>query len=179
LLSLRLPRRCDLEALADILPWTDTALLVLHGRAGFQRVAHFLTRCPVNHLHLDLRTQLGERALLEVLAELPQSACLRTLSIHWPLGLARRVAGGEPTPPTAAVSAGFLAALLGELPLGRRLSHLASSRPLGGEQVRVIRRSGVEPVHFEDRLWMHQQRPLVFKASRDVPPAPSSPSSTP
>lgn len=180
LLSLRLPRRCDLDALVEVLPWIDTALFVLHGRGGFQRVAELMARSGVDHLHLDLRSQLGEDTLLEMLAMLPESGCLRSLSIHWPLALLHRPAGvGDPQLSEAAVGEGFLAALLGELALGRHLTHLGTSRPFGVEQTQAIRRFGVEPVHAQDRLWMHRLPPVAFRAggaapSSSCPPLPLS-----
>lgn len=172
LLAMRLPRRFDPEELEDVPGWIDTALFVLHGRAGFRRVADFLGRSGVNHLHLDMRAQLREGSLLETLAGLPESACLRSLSIHWPLALLRRPDGdGERGLSIAAVREGFLAALLGELPVGRHLTHLGTSRPFGIGQARLVRALGVEPIDVQDRLWMHRLPPTAF---RDRLAAPSS-----
>jgi hypothetical protein len=41
---------------------------------------------------------MGEGTLLGLLAGLPESACLRTLSFHWPLAMLRRPEGGEDRP---------------------------------------------------------------------------------
>ena len=175
LLSLRLPRGYDLEGLIDILPWIDTALFVLHGRGGARRVADLMARSGVNHLHLDLRSQLRETTLHEMLAKLPESGCLRTLTIHWPLALIRRPEGeGERPSSVAAVSERFLCSLLGEMPLGRHLTHLGSSRPFGVGQSEVIRSFGVESVHASDRLWMHRLPSVVFRA-RSATPSSSCP----
>jgi uncharacterized protein (TIGR02996 family) len=175
LLSLRLPRGYDLEGLIDILPWIDTALFVLHGRGGARRVADLMTRSDINHLHLDLRSQLREDTLHEMLAKLPESGCLRTLSIHWPLAMLRRPDGeGERPLSEAAVGDGFLAALLGEVPLGRHLTHLGTSRPFGIARTALIRGFGVEPVHAQDRLWMHRLPPAAFRA-RGAAPSSSPP----
>jgi uncharacterized protein (TIGR02996 family) len=172
LLSLRLPRRCDRDALEEVLPWIDTALFVLHGRGGVQRVADLMARADVNHIHLDLRSQLGEDTLLEMLARLPESACLRSLSTHWPLALLGRPEGvGDPLLSEAVVGEGFLAALLGELPLGRHLTHLGTSRPFGVARTEVIRRFGIEPIHAQDRLWMHRLPPVAFRAGGAAPPS--------
>ena len=172
LLSVRLPRRCDPDALKEVLPWIDTALFVPHGRGGFQRVAGLMARSGVNYLHLDLRSQLGEDTLLQMLERLPESACLRSLGIHWPLALLRRPEDvGDPLSSEAAVGEGFLAALLGESALGRHLTHLGTSRPFGVARTGVIRRCGVEPVHAQDRLWMHRLPPVAFRARGAAPPS--------
>ena len=134
LLSVRIPRECDTEGLIDVLPWIDTAPFVLHGRRGFRRVADLMEKSSVNHLHVDLRSRMGENTLLGLLAGLPESACLRTLSIHWPPAMSRRP-GGEGERPSSVATARepFLASLLAELPLGRHLTHLGTSRPFGVE----------------------------------------------
>jgi uncharacterized protein (TIGR02996 family) len=172
LLSVRLPRGCDIGELGGVLPWIDTALFVVHGRRGMRSVADLMGHTSVNHLHLDLRSQMGEGTLLELLAGLPESACLRTLSIHWPMAMLRRPGGGEERPLSEATAGeAFLASLLGELPLGKHLTHLGTSRPFGVEQAQVIRGFGVVPVHAQDRLWMHRQPPSAF---RDGGAAPTS-----
>ena len=110
---------------------------------------------------------MGEDSLLEGLTEIPESACLRTLSIYWPLALLCRPTDDSEKPGVvAAVSEGFLDSLLGELPLGRHLTHLASSHPFAAEQARVIRGFGVEPVHAQHSLWMHHEPPAVFQARK-------------
>jgi uncharacterized protein (TIGR02996 family) len=115
LLSVRMPQRCDMEELVDILPWVDTALFVLYGRGGFRRVADLMARTSINHLHLDLRSQLREDTLLGMLARLPESACLRSLSVDWPLAMLRRPGGeGERAPSRPTASEPFLASLLAE-----------------------------------------------------------------
>ena len=165
LLSVRLPRECDIGELEGVLPWIDTALFVVHGRKGVLGIADLMGRTSVNHLHFDLRSQMGEGTLLELLAGLPESACLRTLSIHWPLALLRRPGGGAERPLSVATASGaFLASLLGALPVGRHLTHLGTSRPFGVEQSWVIRHFGVVPVLAQDRLWMHRQPPSAFQA---------------
>lgn len=170
LLAVRLPRGCDFAELEDVGGWIDTVLFILHGRREWQRMAGWLGRSQVNHLHLDVRSQVHEGTFLEMLSQVPESPCLRSLSIHWPLALLRRPDGNGKRPlSVATVSEEFLAALLGELPLGRRLTHLGTSRPFGVEQTQVIRNLGVEPVLAQERLWMHRRPPPVFQA-RSVTP---------
>ena len=72
-----------------------------------------LTLTQMNHLYLDLRMPMRESTLLEVLGTLPPSACLRTLSFDWPLGLFRR--DGNAPVSTPAVSPGFFARRLCEV----------------------------------------------------------------
>jgi hypothetical protein len=146
-----------------MLPWIDTLLLTIAGRQSLQRVAHLLERAQVNHLTIDFHSRMGESTLLEALAQLPESACLRSLSIHWPIALLRRPEGDGTARTLAAVSEDFLAALLGS-PLCRHLTHLGSSRPFVVEKACLIRGFGIEPIHGEDRLWMHRLPPRVFQA---------------
>jgi hypothetical protein len=144
----------------------DTALFLLHGRQGLQRAVDLLCLMEVNHCHLDFRSQMGEQATLENLAQAPESSCLRTLSFDWPLALLRRPeAEGEDERPLSVpvVSEVFLVLLL-ELPLGRHLTHLGSSRPFAVDQARVIRDFGIEPIHAQDQLWMHRQPPTIFQS---------------
>jgi uncharacterized protein (TIGR02996 family) len=166
LLSVRLPRSYDPSRLAGVLPWVDTALFLLHGRTSLQRAVDLLRLGAFNHCHLDFRGQMGEQAILDVLAQSPESPCLRTLSFDWPIALLRMPEGDdeEERPLSVpAVSEEFLVALLG-LPLARRLTHLGSSRPFADEQVQVIRNFGVEPAHASDRLWMHRRPPATFRS---------------
>ena len=107
-----------------------------------------------------------------MLERLPESACLRSLSIHWPLALLGRPEGvGDPLLSQATVSEEFLAALLGEMPLGRHLTRLGTSRPFGVAQTGLIRGFCVEPVHAQDRLWMHRLPPVTFRAGGAAPPS--------
>jgi uncharacterized protein (TIGR02996 family) len=172
LLAVKLPRRFDPEGIADVLPWIDTLLLTVAGREGFQRVAAFLGRAQLNHLVLDLRTQMHADTLLGLLADLPASANLRTVTIHWPLRLLHRP-GGEGSVSVPAVSDGFLGALLAA-PFCRRLTHLGTSRPFLAEQTQLIRHLGTEPVHVESALWMHRLPPMAFRA-RSSGASPSRP----
>ena len=178
LLSVRMPREYDMEELVDILPWIDTALFVLHGRGGVRRVADLMARTSINHLHLDLRSQLREDTLLGMLARLPESACLRSLSVNWPLAMLRRPGGeGERAPSWPTASELFLATLLHQLPVGKHLTHLGTSRPFGVEQAEVIRDFGVVPALAQDRLWMHRLPPSAFRASGAAPTSSRSPPS--
>jgi uncharacterized protein (TIGR02996 family) len=167
LLAVKLTRRFDPEGFTDILPWLDTLLLTVAGRQSLQRVAHLLERAQVNHLTIDFHARMGESTLLEALTQLPGSTCLRSLSIHWPIALLRRPEGDGTAGTVAAVSEGFLAALLGS-PLCRHLTHLGSSRPFVVEMACLIRGFGIEPIHAEERLWMHRLPPAVFRARKPV-----------
>jgi hypothetical protein len=110
---------------------------------------------------VKLRTRMHAGTLLGLLAGLPGSPCLRSLSIHWPLRLLHRPEG-EGSSSVPAVSEGFLAALLAA-PVCRHLTHLGTSRPFLAEQTRLIRHLGVEPVHVESALWMHRLPPAAFR----------------
>jgi hypothetical protein len=59
---------------------------------------------------------------------------------------------------------GFLKRLLGELPLGRHLTHLACNPAWSPEQAALIRCHGVEPAHAGHELWMHDLPPAAFQA---------------
>jgi uncharacterized protein (TIGR02996 family) len=168
LLAVRLPRHVEPGAVADALPWIDTALLQVTGRESLRRAAALLAGAEVNHAHLELRLPMLEATLLEGLSLIPESASLRTLSIDWPLRMLRhrgRVAPALAAQAEPAVSPGFLARLL-RCPAGRHLSHLGSSAPFNGRQARLVARLGVGPVHARHPLWMHAYPPARFVAGR-------------
>jgi uncharacterized protein (TIGR02996 family) len=168
LLTVQLPRHVDPGAVADVLPWIDTALLQVTGRESLRRAAALLAQAEVNHAHLELRMPMLEATLLEGLSCLPESACLRTLSFDWPLRMLRHRGGAGPglaAQAEPAVSPGFLARLL-RCPAGRHLSHLGSSAPFGTRQARLLARLGVEPGHAPHPLWMHSFAPACFAQRR-------------
>jgi hypothetical protein len=135
------------------------ALFVAQGAVGL------LAQTEVNHVSLALKLPLPEAGLLDVLAELPESPCLRSFTFSWPLRLLRRVQEADEEPSCVpAVSADFLHRLLGECPLGRHLSHLGSSWPFDAAQAALIRRLGVEPADARHRLWMHALPAACFRA---------------
>jgi uncharacterized protein (TIGR02996 family) len=161
LLAVKLSRHADAAEISDVLPWLDTALFEVTGRRAFQRAAHLLGVATVNHLCLDFRPRLGEAALLEVLAQVPGSPALRTLSVRWPFGLLRRPAGPD-EPATPAIDLAFLEGLAG-LPLARHLSHFGSTPALSPGQADTLRRHGIEPIHATERLWMHALPAASFR----------------
>ena len=59
LLSAGLPRGVSAYDVADALPWADTLLLPVTGRASLARLPPLLAACRPNHLCLDLRLPLG------------------------------------------------------------------------------------------------------------------------
>jgi uncharacterized protein (TIGR02996 family) len=153
LLSAGLPRAIDPGPIAEALAWADALVWEASGHRGFERLARLAELSTPNHLFIDLRRPVREDRLIEHLAFACGPPCLRTLSIEWPLGLVRK--GGEPFACSPNVNCGFLARLLGEVPLCRRLTHLASNPDWSAEQAAFIRSVGVEPVHAVGRLWMH------------------------
>jgi hypothetical protein len=147
-----------------VLPWLDTVVLDVTGWRGLRAAVGLLGQMEVNHVGLALKLPLPEAGLVEVMAELPESPCLRTFTFSWPLGLLRRVQEGREEPRCVpAVSAGFLHRLLKECPLGRHLSHLGSPWPFDAAQPALIRRLGVEPADARQRLWMHQLPASCFR----------------
>jgi hypothetical protein len=135
-------------------------------RQKLEQVVHFLAHTRLNHVILDLRQHLRESRQLDQLALLPEQPCLRTLTWDWPLGMLRRKDKPRTTP---AASNSFLTRLLRELPLARHLTHLASSAPWRAEQVELVRSLGIEPIHAEQKLWMHSLPASAFQG-RDVAP---------
>jgi uncharacterized protein (TIGR02996 family) len=169
LLSVRLPRHVEPDAVADVLPWIDTALLQVTRRQSLRRAAVLLDRSGPNHAHFDVRMPMLEGTLLEELSLLPESARLRSLTFDWPLRMLRhrRCSGSGQTPhPEPAVSERFLARLLRECPLGRHLTHLGSSAPFSTKQAGLVADLGVKPVHALHPLWMHAFSPACFARRR-------------
>jgi uncharacterized protein (TIGR02996 family) len=152
LLSVGLSRRIAPDSILDALPWIDTLLCRIFGWQGLEHVGQLLSRTSLNHVYLDLRTPLRESRLLDLLAALPEDTCLRSLSWHWPLGMLARLDQPRTTP---VVSEQFLTRLLHELPVSRHLTYLASSTAWTAEQQSLIQGLGVEPIHANQRLWMH------------------------
>jgi hypothetical protein len=140
--------------------WLDSLLMEIGGRQNLDRAVTLVAQIQLNHLCLDLRTALSEAVLLEHLARLPESACRRTLSFSWPLGLLRHPEGLAHAVP--ALGEDFLEQLLSS-PLGRHLSHLGSDFPFTSAQEALIRSRDVEPVHAPQRWWMHRQDPHLFR----------------
>jgi uncharacterized protein (TIGR02996 family) len=160
LLAFRIPRRFHHGLVLQMAAWLDSLLLEIGGRQSLERAVTLVTQTQLNHLCLDLRTALSEAALLERLAWLPESACLRTLSFSWPLGLLRHPEGLAHAVP--AQGEAVLEQLLSS-PLGRHLSHLGSDFPFTSTQEALIRSRGVEPVHAPQRWWMHRLDPRLFR----------------
>jgi hypothetical protein len=172
LLCLSPPRGIEAEAVTPVLPWLGTVVLDVTGWRSLRGAIALLAQTEVNHVSLVLKLPLPEPGLLDALAELPESPCLRSFSFSWPLRLLRRVQeAGEQPGCVPAVSAGFLHRLLKSCPLGRHLSYLGSSWPFDAAQAGLIRRLGVEPADARLRLWMHQLPASCFRAS-SPPPAP-------
>jgi uncharacterized protein (TIGR02996 family) len=163
MLATRLPRGCDVGELCDVLPWLDTAVLTLSSREGFCHAAAVLPCLTLNHLCLDVRPAVRLARLLSLLAQAPASPCLRSLSVAWPAPLCRLEDRGQ-TRAVPDVGARFLGCLLGELPLARSLTHLASSPAWGADQEGLIRAHGVVPARAEPPLWMHGLPAASFAA---------------
>src|SRR5262249_29424849 len=144
------------------LRWADTLVWQATGHGSFARLARLIELSSPNHLLIDLRKPVREGRLIEHFAAVSGQPDLRTLSVSWPLGLIRKRHGGHQvcSPP---VSVDFLARLLG-LPSCRCLTHLASDPSWSPAQAELIRSLGVEPMHADDRLWMHSLPASCFGA---------------
>lgn len=171
LLATQMPRHIDAADLAEILPWIDTVLFRITASRNFRRIVPMMAGSGINHLYLDVRRCLGEETLLKELAGIAESPLLRSITIAWPPRLLREhvTPGQRGFSCTPVLTDGFLRSLLTECPLGRHLMHLGSSWPFANEQVALIRRLGVEPVHAQNRLWMHTVAPSCFQQRRETP----------
>jgi hypothetical protein len=129
--------------------WLDTLQVEVRGRLTLERAVAVVTQLELNHLFLDLRMPLGEDTLLDNLAQLPESACWRSLSFSWPLGLLRYPSGSA----VPAVSESFLERLL-KCPLGRHLLYLGSDFAFTPQQCAVVRAAGVLPVPALRPFWV-------------------------
>jgi hypothetical protein len=149
LLAARFPRRFRPAPLLEMAAWLDTLQVEVRGRLTLERAVAFIAQLELNHLCLDLRMPLGEETLLDNLARLPESACLRSLTFSWPLGLLRHPGGGA----VPAVNERFLERLL-HCPLGRHLLYLGSDFAFTSQQCAVVRAAGVVPVHALRPFWV-------------------------
>jgi uncharacterized protein (TIGR02996 family) len=173
LLSARLDRWAEPALLADVLPWVDSVAFEATGAEALRWLAGVLGAGEVNHLCLALRRPFREDNLLGLLGGLPESPCLRTLTLCWPPALAVRRPGGA----VPSLSGEFFALLAGRLPLCRHLTHLGSSLPLTPGQERPVRDAGVEPVPARsDHHWPHSVPPAAFRrhgpSPRPLAPSP-------
>src|SRR5262249_21753673 len=148
LLTVGLPRAIEPVSVACSLRWAD-AIAWQAGPRGFVRLGRLVDAASPNHLLIDLRRPMAEGSLLARLRELPAPPWLRTLGFCWPPDMLRRNGVPERRP---AVSGDFVAALLSS-PLGRRLTHLASSPAWSAQQEAHIRSLGAEPACADRRLW--------------------------
>ena len=164
LLTAQVRGRYGVDDLDGVLPWVDTLLLHVTGLDSLRRAVDLLRRAGANHAGFDLRNALREEAVLAELMRLPRLPCLRTVSFGWPMRMLRRsgVDAQGRRRCTPAASTAFLRRLLA-LPLALRLTHLASAWPFDAEQAAVIRGFGVEPVHANHALWMHDLQPSCFR----------------
>jgi uncharacterized protein (TIGR02996 family) len=165
LLTVPVIKRFQPGSVIEVLPWIDTLNFKVTGCQALRRAVDLLGHGEVNHVGLDLRWALREETLLDELARVPESTCLRSISIAWPLRLLVPAGGDgqEGSGRTPAVSVGFLRRLLGDCPLGRHLTHLASSWSFNEVQAETIRNLGVEPFQAEHSLWMHDVPPDCFR----------------
>jgi uncharacterized protein (TIGR02996 family) len=149
LLAARFPRRFRPAPLLEMAPWLDTVQVEVRGRLTLERAVVVVAQLELNHLCLDLRMPLGEDTLLDHLAQFPESACWRSLTFSWPLGLLRHPRGCA----VPAVSEGFLEQLL-RCPLGRHLLYLGSDFAFSAQQCAVVRAGGVVPLHAVRPFWV-------------------------
>lgn len=165
LLSARPDRHAMPEDLIDVLPWVDAVCLEVTGREAFARAVDLVNASPFNHAAFLLRRPFGEDLILDNLGRVQASSALRSLTIRWPPGLARR----DPEPGQKAVLAigeGFVARLL-KLPVARHLTHFGSGLALPAEHVALLRAAGVEPVAPCLYNWTHHLPPACFQARRE------------
>ncbi|HYT93946.1 MAG TPA: hypothetical protein VEL76_34825, partial [Gemmataceae bacterium] len=168
LLTVDLDHRTTVDDLTDMLPWIDTVQFEVTGRQAFSRAVAVLTASACNHLCLVLRRPFREDNLLALLAAIPDSPCLRSLTFRWAPGMSR------PGPPPAVLAlTGSFFVCLRDLPVGRYLTHLGSSFLLTPSHIGVLHASGIETVLTPSRFWMHAQPATAFRYCRTPRHAPS------
>jgi hypothetical protein len=117
-----------------------------------------------NHVAFLLRQPFREDLIVSQLAQVQESSALRSLTIRWPPGLARR----DPEPGQKAVLAvgeAFVARLL-KLPVARHLTHFGSGLALPTEHVALLRAAGIKPVAPCLYNWTHHLQASQFRARR-------------
>jgi uncharacterized protein (TIGR02996 family) len=173
LLNLRVGRRlADLD-IEPLLPWIDAVGLDVTGLDALRRALALLDAGMLNHASFDLRQPFSEATLLRCLGRVRELPCLRTLTFGWHLRSMRRQprltpAGESPGRTVPALPPRFFARLVRELPLGRRLTHLASSLAWTRAQRRCLKEAGVEAVQGYDFRWT-QRRPATVFGGRLAP----------
>jgi hypothetical protein len=165
LLTARSDRHAKPEDLADVLPWVDAVCLEVTGREAFARAVDLANADRFNHVAFLLRQPFREDLIVGHLAWIKESAALRSLTIRWPPGLARRdpELGGKAV---LAVGERLLARLL-KLPLARHLTHFGSGLALPADHVALLRAGGVEPVALCSCNWTHRLPAARFRAGRE------------
>jgi hypothetical protein len=99
------------------------------------------------------------------LAQVQEPFAIRSLTLRWPPGLARRDLGpGQKA--VLAAREGFVARLL-DLPVARHLTHFGSGLALPAEHVALLRAARIEPVAPCPCNWTHDLPPARFQARRE------------
>jgi hypothetical protein len=142
-----------------VLPWIDTVWFAVTGREALCRAAAFLNAAEVNHVGFHLLRPFREDNLLTLLAAVRESRLLRSVTFRWAPGMG----AGRPGKPMLGLSTRFFDRLLGELPIGRHLTHFGSGLPLTSEHVECLRVAGVSAVAAWPPHWMHGLPPDVFR----------------
>jgi uncharacterized protein (TIGR02996 family) len=162
LLCARLERRCLGEPLESALPWMSAALFEAPGCEALHRVSALLNLGTFNHVSLALRRPFRETLLLEWLARVRESTCLRSLTFWWPVRMGRRAPGQANGPWLLGLSEDFFAHLLEKLPIGRHLTHLGSNLPFAPEQSGRIEAADIRPVLAQHWRWHQDLSPSAF-----------------
>jgi uncharacterized protein (TIGR02996 family) len=141
-------------SLEDVLPWIDSMHFEIHGLANLRSAAALLNLGTLNHVGLTFHRVFPETAVLDCLAGVRESSCLRSISF-WCVRPAGRQSGKTP-PVKAALRPGreFLGRLVRELPLGRHLTHLGIGPRLTPEEASLIRSLNITPIHSDGLDWM-------------------------
>jgi hypothetical protein len=151
--------------LADVLPWVDAVCLEVTGRDAFGRAVDLINAGPFHHVAFLLRQPFREDLILDNLAEVQESAVLRSLTIRWPPGLARR--DREPAQKAVLALGGAFVARLLDLPVARHLTHFGSGLGLPAGHAALVRATGIEPVAPGLSNWTHHLPPARFRARRE------------
>lgn len=149
----------QVEPLADMLHWIDTARFEVTGCAAFRQAVAVVNSAQLNHICLHLRRPFREDSLLELLTEVRGSPLLRTLTFNWSPGMGAK----RPGKPVLGLSDDFFTHLLKALPIGQHLTHLGSGLPLTLGHLECLRNAGVVPVPAWPPHWMHTLPPAVFR----------------
>lgn len=170
MLCVQLGRRPEPEHLEDVLPWIDSAHFDVYGFRALDQAVQFLDTGGLNHAALTLHRAFRPTYLLERLGQVRESSALRTLTLWWARPAGRRKRQEAESGAVSGPDERFLATLLGDLPLGRHLTHLSVGPNAAPRMMNLVRAQGIKPVSAWNLQWTRQLPLGSLRPMERLPP---------